>query len=175
MHQSIPIETDAGVLTCDVSKPDRPGAGEATVTVAMGTATIQGSLDCEWKGRAHQFTRVSTGNPHAVLFGLRLSIDDIDHWAPKVSNTLSGGANVEFAQIEGDQIRLVVWERGVGRTLACGTGAVATVAAAVAMGQMNAEDWVKVLLPGGALHARVDANWNAELRGPARRVFAGQV
>jgi len=174
-RQSIAIETDAGVLTCDVSKPDRAGAGEAAVTVGVGRATIQGTLDCEWKGQTRQFTRVSTGNPHAVLFGLRLSLDDIDHWAPKVSNVLSGGANIEFAQIEGDQIRLIVWERGVGRTLACGTGACAAVAAAVAAGQMNAEDWVKVLLPGGALHARVDGAWNAELRGPAKRVFAGQV
>jgi diaminopimelate epimerase len=83
---------------------------------------------------------------------------------------------VEFAVLRGDGIDLRVWERGVGWTLACGTGACATLGAACLMGHRRFGQWVEVRLPGGSLSVRVDeASLSTTMRGPARLVFEGEV
>jgi diaminopimelate epimerase len=82
--------------------------------------------------------------------------------------------NVEFVRELGPQrFSVVVWERGVGRTLACGTGAVASVAAAVVAGRAAAGREAEVELPGGSLFIQSVGNGPAGLRGPAREVFRG--
>jgi diaminopimelate epimerase len=81
--------------------------------------------------------------------------------------------NVEFATVVAkDRIDLRVWERGVGETLACGTGAVAAVAVAHARGL--AAPRVRVLLPGGPLDVEI-VSGEAWIEGPARTVFAGTI
>jgi diaminopimelate epimerase len=68
-----------------------------------------------------------------------------------------------------------VWERGVGITMACGTGACATVAVACHKGLATRGKPVKVRLPGGALEITIDAEDRATMTGPARRVYGGTV
>jgi diaminopimelate epimerase len=87
------------------------------------------------------------------------------------------GTNVEFARLAEDgAIDLVVWERGVGRTLACGTGAAATVGAACLARRRSYDEFVEVRLPGGPLRIRVRQGTLATtMRGPARLVFEGEV
>jgi len=81
--------------------------------------------------------------------------------------------NVEFATVAGrDRIDLRVWERGVGETLACGTGAVAAAAAARRRGLV--EDVITVMLPGGALRVEITGG-EAWIEGPARAVFSGTI
>jgi diaminopimelate epimerase len=94
-----------------------------------------------------------------------------------VSSALPGGANVEFARSRGPRaFDLVVWERGVGRTLACGTGAAATVVAAALSERAPFSEPVEVRLPGGALEISVTrAPLAAAQRGPARLVFTGEL
>ena len=71
---------------------------------------------------------------------------------------------------------MVVWERGVGRTLACGTGACAVAAAACDTGRARFDVPVTVALPGGPLEITVAATTRAvRMRGPAHRVFSGEV
>ena len=83
--------------------------------------------------------------------------------------------NVEFARREADgSLTLWVWERGCGITAACGTGACATVAAAVADGLVTRDLPVRVQLPGGALSVRL-ADGHVHMTGPARLVFRGLV
>ena len=85
------------------------------------------------------------------------------------------GTNVELACVSSDAIDLVVWERGVGITMACGTGACATVAVACDKGLVPKGRPHAVRLPGGRLLVTIDDDGRATMRGPARRVFTGAV
>jgi diaminopimelate epimerase len=164
------IDTDAGPLTCKVEKDD--------VEVQMGQLVDQGPVEITLAGRVHRFARVSAGNPHAITFE-PYTPAEIDVVGPAVARAaaFSEGTNVEFARLEDDgAIELVVWERGVGRTLACGTGATATVGAACLAHKRSYGEYVEVRLPGGALQIRVRRDTlAATMRGPAHLVFEGEV
>jgi len=119
------------------------------------------------------FASVSVGNPHAVAF-----VDDcyavpVGAVGPVVEGdpAYPERTNVEFATvIARDRLAVRVWERGVGETLACGTGAVAAVAEAFRAGLT--ERSVTVLLPGGELRVEIDetTTW---ITGPVRTVYTG--
>jgi diaminopimelate epimerase len=166
------IRTDSGPKECGVVQL----AGEQVdVTVDMGTGRIDGDLVVEVDGRAHRFARVDVGNPHAVTFE---PYDDaaVDRVGPAVSIAPPAGTNVEFCSVVGDRIRVVVWERGVGRTLACGTGACAVALLACETGRSAFDQPLEIELPGGVLTVVVGrAARRLVMRGPARRVFAGEL
>jgi diaminopimelate epimerase len=93
-----------------------------------------------------------------------------------LSGRIPQGVNVEIATMVGPgHIDLSVWERGVGRTLACGTGAAATAVAAVSLGHAPANVPLAIHLPGGPLQLTVTETLDVTLRGPARFVFRGSV
>lgn len=119
---------------------------------------------------------VSVGNPHAIAF-----MNDIDHFpldvvGPAVErhSSFPQRVNFEIAQVTGPAaLKLRVWERGAGLTLACGTGAAATAAAAIVEGYVSSGD-VELEMPGG----RLSVTWQGDgsevvLRGPAVTVFSG--
>lgn len=120
-------------------------------------------------------TAVSMGNPHAVVF-----VEDIDAiaftvWGPALERhpVFPAKSNVEFVEVlDRETLRVKVWERGVGPTLACGTGACASAAAAARLG--FAERQVKVHLPGGTLQIQWHSDNNLWMIGPAQRVFSGR-
>jgi diaminopimelate epimerase len=116
------------------------------------------------------------GNPHAVLFGA-FARGEVEHLGPRLAThpDFPRGTNVEFSRVASDGIDLVVWERGVGITLACGTGACATVAVACERGLVPRNVPVAVRLPGGRLEVTIDASGHATMRGPAHHVFSGVV
>jgi diaminopimelate epimerase len=117
--------------------------------------------------------RVSFGNPHVVLFVDDPTEADLGALAA-TARAAAGEANVEVAHVvANDLIQLRVDERGVGETLACGTGACATVAAALTLGAVNARE-VRVRLPGGTLLVRPGPE-RYELAGPAEYVFNGEL
>jgi len=121
-------------------------------------------------------TPISMGNPHCVIF-----VDDVEEapvWelGPLIEThpLFPKKTNVEFAQIMGDdRIRLRVWERGVGETLACGTGACAT-AVATALNCLGGREAV-VELPGGELAIRWAEDNHVFMTGPAEEVFSGAI
>jgi diaminopimelate epimerase len=164
------IDTDAGLLACKVQKDE--------VEVEMGKLADLGAIEVAVGGRVHRFARVSAGNPHAITFE-RYEPGEIDVVGPAVAtaSAFPEGTNVEFARLADDgSIDLVVWERGVGRTLACGTGASATVGAACLLRRRSFDEFVEVRLPGGPLRIRVQRETlAATMRGPARLVFEGEV
>jgi diaminopimelate epimerase len=164
------VDTDAGALRCQVAK------GE--VEVDMGRLADLGPVDIALDGRTHRFSRISAGNPHAITF-LPYEPREIDDVGPRVStaSVFPEGTNVEFAHLVDDgSIDLVVWERGVGRTLACGTGACATVGAACLEGKRSFGEPTIVRLPGGPLRVSVKrGSLETTMRGPARFVFQGEV
>ncbi len=167
------VDTDAGPLGCSV---EREGV-RAMVSLELGVARPIGEYSTEFDGKEYRFTRISTGNPHAIIFDTGLGEVAIDRLGPLVSANLEGGSNVEFATVRSPQsIDLSVWERGVGRTLACGTGAAATAAAAALDGRSPYDAPIELRLPGGTLWVTVRRETlSLELRGPARLVFSGEV
>jgi diaminopimelate epimerase len=170
--ESFHVDTDAGPLRCDV---ERQG-DEGRVGTEIGKGAHLGNLSHELQGEAYEFQRISTGNPHAICFRAPISSETLDLLGPSVSALIKGGANVEIASIESPtRIRVDVWERGVGRTLACGTGAAATVIAAVLTGRSPTGQAVRVQLPGGPLDITIDAHASAYLKGPAEWVYSGRI
>lgn len=124
-------------------------------------------------GREYAARAVRVGNPNVVVF-----VDDpasLDLEAVAAASTaLAGPANVAALRARGPgEISLRVHERGVGETLACGTGSCAAVAAALARGDVTS-DTVRVRLPGGTLVVR-DRGARYELAGPAEYVFQGDM
>jgi diaminopimelate epimerase len=164
------IDTDAGPLACKFV--------DGLVEVSMGRLVDRGAIDVRVDDRAHRFRYMTIGNPHAITFE-RYEARDVDHIGPRVATheSFPQGTNVEFALLGADGgIDLVVWERGVGRTLACGTGACATVGAACLAGSRHFDEWTEVRLPGGKLSVLVEKGTLAtSMRGPARPVFEGEV
>jgi len=139
---------------------------------------ITGMLSCKTTVNDIELTlnMVSMGNPHAVHF-IEQSVNEfpLSEIGPPVENLLlfPRRVNFEIARITGkDHLEARVWERGVGETLACGSGACAVAVASKILGYTGRS--VDIKLPGGVL----DAEWNGDgeviLGGPAEIVFEGK-
>lgn len=119
------------------------------------------------------FTCVSMGNPHAVTFVEDCAGIDLERVGAyyESSEVFPEKANIEFATVTDEGIRMRVYERGCGETLACGTGACATGVAAYLTGRAgNVND---VILLGGTLHIEYAPGGSVLMTGPARQSFAG--
>jgi diaminopimelate epimerase len=119
---------------------------------------------------------VSVGNPHAVFFDTPVDPAALGA-ALQASARFPGGVNAEFARTAGPRrFAVAVWERGVGLTRACGTGATAVAAAAVATGRVTPGGPVAIDLPGGTLEVDVAPDLStAAIVGPAVEVFSGEI
>ncbi|MBT8136994.1 MAG: diaminopimelate epimerase [Gammaproteobacteria bacterium] len=158
------VESD-GSVTVDMGRPvhgSDPVACTEPLPLTVGGQTLEPSL-------------ISMGNPHAVIFVDAVADAPVATLGPALQAFFTDGVNVEFAQVTGNnQLRLRVWERGVGETQACGTGACAAAVAGMQHGLQPG--WVSIDLPGGQLMVKCagpgESVW---LRGPAQRVFEGQI
>ncbi len=128
-------------------------------------------------GKRWLVTCLSVGNPHAVVFVEDVDSLDLAAIGPQFENNplFPDKINTEFAQvIDRDIIKMRVWERGSGETLACGTGATATLCAACVCGKTGPS--AKLLLLGGELKIEWDRNENLlYMTGPAEYVFKGEL
>jgi diaminopimelate epimerase len=181
------VQTAAGPHRVWLSKAGR----EAEVRVAMRPASLDAAellhdAQGEWIDqpfslgeRELRISAVSMGNPHAVLFDQVDAAEDMARLGPRIERDprFRNGANVGFARLRSAlAIDLTVWERGVGFTLACGTGACAAAVAAVESGRSPRAEPISVTLPGGVLRIRVgERGAPIEMTGPARRVFDGEL
>ncbi|MDD6088062.1 MAG: diaminopimelate epimerase [Desulfovibrionaceae bacterium] len=121
-----------------------------------------------------QITAVSMGNPHAVLFVADVDAAEVHRIGKMLEHhpLFPNRTNVEFVQIvDREHIKLRVWERGAGETLACGTGTCASLAACVA--NNLTERHIRAQLPGGILEVEFDEQGHIRLTGPAEPVFSG--
>lgn len=184
----VTLETLAGIKTLKLF-PGKDGKIEL-VTVDMGEPKLPAGLIPvvteydELINRPLQFsdnikynvTAVSMGNPHAVIFSERINKIELEKVGPMIENSeyFPNRVNTEFIEVTSpDRIKMRVWERGSGETLACGTGACASVVAGVINGKTARK--VTVELKGGELQIE----WNAldnhvYLTGPASFVFEGE-
>ena len=183
-RDALEVETGAGVLPARA----RRASGEVVeVEIELGPARLQAPHlppgpgggpfvaapvpGLDWPG-----TAVSMGNPHLVLLGAPAEV--VREHGPRLEHLpgFPDRTNVEAVSRAGEGLRVWVWERGSGLTDACGTGAAASVAAALVAGWVQPEVFVPVELPGGRLAVRVSADLQrTTLRGPARFVFTAEL
>ena len=147
--REITIETASGIRSLSLSVK----AGKVdSVSVDMGVVEVSDEIAVETAGKHYHLMPVSVGNPHWVCFVEDLAAVDVVSEGAFLSSAPEGGVNVEFVDVVDETtLRMRVYERGSGVTLACGTGACATVAAAVARGICPPDTPITVLLDGGAL------------------------
>lgn len=126
-------------------------------------------------GQNFAITAVSMGNPHCVIFVPDVAAIPLETWGPAVEThaAFPRKTNVEFVQVLNRQeMRMRVWERGAGITLACGTGTCATLVAAVLTGR--ADKQAVVHLDGGDLHIAWGDDNHVYMTGPTAVVFNGE-
>jgi diaminopimelate epimerase len=190
----ITLDTGAGLLSCAMQtkagelesvsvKMGRPRYSRDEIPLAPGgrERAVRQPVASKPGGR-FSFTAVSMGNPHAVVFIEDPSVDlrelaETHGPSLEISPVFPRRTNVEFARVTPEgAIDLVVWERGCGITLACGTGACATAAAAALEERLPRGREIPVNLPGGTLFIEVAPDdTQVTMRGPARIVYAGDL
>jgi diaminopimelate epimerase len=180
-RDALEVETGAGVLP---ARGHRVGGEVVEVEIELGPARLRAPHlpgggpfvaapvpGVDWPG-----TAVSMGNPHLVLLGAPAEV--VREHGPRLEYLpgFPDRTNVEAVSRATEGLRVSVWERGSGLTDACGTGAVASVAAALVAGWIEPDVFVPVELPGGRLAVRVSADLQrTTLRGPARFVFTAEL
>ena len=163
-----------GQITVDMGEPRLLAREIPTTLVDPESKAINTPL--EVAGQMWHVTTVSMGNPHCITFVTDVGKIALVEIGPKFEHhpVFPQRTNTEFVQvIRPDYLRMRVWERGAGITLACGTGACATVVAGVLTGK--SERYCTVELPGGCLQIE----WSLEdnrvyMTGPAELVFKGE-
>jgi diaminopimelate epimerase len=119
---------------------------------------------------------VSVGNPHCVVFGEPVTMERCLELGPylETHSAFPERTNVQlFEVVDRDHVRIEIWERGAGYTLASGTSASAVAAACMRAGMVS--DRVTIQMPGGDLQVRKEASGNLVQSGPARRVYRAQI
>ena len=127
-------------------------------------------------GETVEISAISLGNPHAVLLVDDVDTAPVERLGPAIErhSRFPQRTNVGFAcPITRSKIRLRVWERGVGETLACGSGACAAAVACHRLGRIDEE--IEVELPGGIASVRWPGEGPVFLRGPAVTVYRGEI
>lgn len=185
-REPISIETLKGIQYCTIKDKS---VRDWQVTVDMGEPALKPELipvkgqgeavidaPYELHGRKFRFTSVNMGNPHAVAFVEESTRKLMLEAGPEmeVHPDFPRKTNVEFAQILPDGgIKVFVWERGVGPTLACGSGACAVAVAAHLSGRAGRSS--RIDLPGGSLHIEWREDNRVLMTGPAAFVFKGEL
>ena len=183
---SMSVETPAGVMTVEVQSKN----GHAqSATVNMGTPVLEAGKipvsgfdgqvvlePVEVDGQRLDITCVSMGNPHCVIFVDSAAAVPLEDIGPKIETlqAFPRKTNVEFVEVVSpDELIMRVWERGAGVTLACGTGACASVVAGAVAGKSGRR--ATVHMPGGDLLIDWREDGNVYMTGPAVEVFRGRI
>lgn len=183
-EKNFTIETPGGEVTAELEV--NSGIVDY-VTVEMGHATfsseeipVEGNsrevVDEELRinGEILNYTAVSVGNPHCVVFVEELEVEYLKKLGPKIENNpiFPNRTNVQFVKpVSRHEIEILIWERGAGYTLASGSSSCAAVAACVKSGLTANE--VKVNMPGGVLDIMIRDDWTIKMRGTVEEVSSG--
>lgn len=185
--EMVTIETLAGIKTLSLNIKEgkvetvRVDMGEPILKPAqipvMSNEEVVKNLEIKAFDKTFRFTCVSMGNPHAITWVEKVKNFEIEKYGPiiEIDGYFPNKTNVEFIEkIDNSHIKMRVWERGTGETLACGTGACASVVASILNGFTDRKVTVELL--GGNL----EIEWNKEdnhvyMTGPATTVFEGEL
>jgi diaminopimelate epimerase len=178
LGHDVRIETAGGVLTGQF------GEKEISITlplprfewqdIPLAFAMDSGAMPMAW-GELETPMAVNVGNPHVVFFVADAGGVDLADLGPAIEHdpVFPDRVNVNVATVDGKAISLRVWERGVGETRACGTGACATAVAAIRSGKVQSP--VTVRQAGGDLTIGWQPGGSIEMRGGATYVFSGEI
>ena len=184
---SVKIETLSGVKTL---APNKGADGKVrSARVDMGAPVLRGedipstysgetvvNVPIEVDGKTFGATLVSMGNPHCVVFADPDTVG-LEHFGPLFERhpAFPERINTEFVRvIDKNRLKMRVWERGSGETLACGTGACASAVAAVLNGCCQKNSEISVFLLGGELRITY-TDETVYMEGPAELVFTGEI
>lgn len=172
---TVTVETLSGIKTLNLTvEKDKV----KSVSVNMGRADAGLVNRVTVYGKDVEYIPVSVGNPHAVVFVDNIAKAEVDSIGPAMErhDRFPDGVNVEFVQILSEsEVRMRVWERGSGITMACGTGSCATVMAAISIGLCRYNTDVAVHLDGGTLIINIATDNTVTMTGPAEISFEGEV
>lgn len=187
--ENISVSTKSGIKYLDLTVRD---GKVAMVRVNMGSPVLTASqipvvssteeminAPLKVNGETYYITAVSMGNPHAIVYMADVDHLDIGEIGPYFENHMAfpDRVNTEFVEVLDDHtLKMRVWERGSGETLACGTGACAVAVASILNGHVDGEKPVTVKLLGGDLEIFWDRQENlVYMTGPAATVFDGEI
>lgn len=187
--ENISVSTKSGIKYLDLTVRD---GKVALVRVNMGSPVLTASqipvvssteeminAPLKVNGETYYITAVSMGNPHAIVYMTDVDHLDIGEIGPYFENHMAfpDRVNTEFVEVLDDHtLKMRVWERGSGETLACGTGACAVAVASILNGHVDGEKPVTVKLLGGDLEIFWDRQENlVYMIGPAATVFDGEI
>ncbi len=159
---------DSSTFTIMTAVGERRVIVEDEPRVELGPPEVGASFEHEgWT-----LHRVGIGNPHAVTFVLDLSTAPVAELGSELERLTPGGINVEFVRVvDRNRIEMRVWERGIGETMACGSGMVAAAAASHQLGFTESDVIVRV--PGGEGMVKLDGS-TSWLVGPVSYAFSGE-
>ena len=173
--EELTVETGSGIRTLKLSVHD----GIVTsVLVDMGIGSVTKTVPVSWQEKDFTAVCVDVGNPHMVLFVEEEELSLVHTLGPVLEHheAFPDGVNVEFVCVKSPAtLRMRVWERGSGITMACGTGACASAAAAVYAGHCAADTPIALELDGGVLEITVQSDGRIFMRGPACFAFEGEL
>lgn len=177
------IETLGGTVTCTVAK------GGESITVQMGKVDFDSSLipltgpqrevineTIRVDGEEMKFCAATVGNPHCVILHDDPDPEIAKHYGPLIENEprFPNRTNVQFMKvIDRENIRIEIWERGAGYTLASGSSSTASAAVAHKLGLCDSR--IKVHMPGGILDIRFDRDFRGTMTGPVIKICEGLV
>ncbi|WP_338462234.1 diaminopimelate epimerase [Synechococcus elongatus IITB7] len=170
----VPELTETGLVTVDMGPAYLKPAEIPTTLAGDGDRVVEAEL--EVGDRVWKVTTVSMGNPHCITFVDDVAAIPLAEIGPLFEHhpVFPQRTNTEFVEVvRSDYLKMRVWERGAGATLACGTGACATLVAAVLSGRSDRQATVE--LPGGPLQIEWRDDDHLFMTGPAVRVFSGSM
>ena len=160
-EEAFEVETVSGVVNCTIYDPDE------RIEIDMGKALFGQEGELEINDNIYPFYSVSMGNPHCVIMVEAANKKLAEAIGPIVENDerFPNRTNVQFLELlNAGCIKIEIWERGAGYTLASGSSACAAAAIAFQLGKT--ENQVTVQMPGGALFIDIDTDWMVKMTGP---------
>ena len=183
-NNSFTIETLGGLVKADL---EINNGKVSIITVDMGKASFKSNEipvegeqreviqeEIRVNGDILEFTAVTVGNPHCVIFFDELDEKLLKKIGPLLENhkIFPNRTNVQFAKVvSSNEVEILIWERGAGYTLASGSSSCAV--ASVCVKNKLTDSKLSVIMPGGILDIEVNEDWSLRMKGPAEKVFEG--
>ena len=175
-HKSkIRLETNSGIrdmfLTIKNGKIDK-------ISVDMGVCSVGEMFSYDVCGQKYEMREANIGNDHQVTFVPDVDFLDLDKIGPNFEKNshFTDGTNTEFCEVlDKNHLKVRVFERGSGETLACGTGACAAAILGIVSGYCDFGRLIKISMRGGDLLVVCDNDFNVRLMGDAAKVFEGTI
>src|SRR5258705_13243078 len=167
------LHTLGGRVTCVL---EHEAGRVAQITVDMGRARFDDFDSIDVDGKRIEVISVSVGNPHCVVIVPDLSKVDVRGLGPKIENhkAFPNRTNVQFAQvISRHEVKIEIWERGAGYTLASGSSSCAVAAACQRRGLVDRD--MTITMPGGQLRISIDEQGEIRMRGPVEEICSGDL